>query len=148
MRYFITAGLILVIDRLSKFLVMVKMAEGESIPVLAPILYITYVRNKGAAFGFFQGRVIFLSAVAVLCLLFIFTQWKKIMSKGAMVRWGVIISLVGAIGNLIDRLRWGAVIDFIDVRFFPPIFNVADAAIVMGVALLIWEVVIRDSGPR
>lgn len=147
MSYFLVASLVFIADRLSKFLVMNKMAEGESFPVLAPVLYITYVRNKGAAFGFFQGKVVMLSAIAVLCLLFIFTQWKKIMAKSTVVRWGVIISLVGAIGNLVDRLRWGAVIDFIDIHFFPPIFNIADVAIVFGVGLLIWEVVVRDRTP-
>lgn len=144
MNYALVAGLILICDRLSKFLVMTRMVEGESFTLIPSVLYLTYVRNQGAAFGFFQGQVIFLSAVAVLCLLFILTQWKKIMAKGLLVRWGVVISLVGAIGNLIDRVRFGAVIDFIDVVIFPPIFNVADVAIVLGVGLLFWEVLIND----
>ncbi|NMA61269.1 MAG: signal peptidase II [Firmicutes bacterium] len=144
MNYALVAGLILICDRLSKFLVMTRMVEGESITLIPSFLYLTYVRNQGAAFGFFQGQVIFLSAVAVLCLLFILTQWRKIMAKGLLVRWGVVISLVGAIGNLIDRVRFGAVIDFIDVLVFPPIFNIADVAIVLGVGLLFWEVLIND----
>lgn len=144
MNYALVAGLILICDRLSKWLVMSRMVEGESIPLISSFLYVTYVRNQGAAFGFFQGQVIFLSAIAVLCLLFIMTQWKKIMAKGPLIRWGVVISLVGAIGNLIDRLRWGAVIDFVDVIIFPPIFNLADVAIVFGVALLFWEVLVYD----
>lgn len=144
LNYALVAGLILICDRLSKFLVMTRMVEGESFTLIPSVLYLTYVRNQGAAFGFFQGQVIFLSAVAVLCLLFILTQWKKIMAKGLLVRWGVVISLVGAIGNLIDRVRFGAVIDFIDVVIFPPIFNVADVAIVLGVGLLFWEVLIND----
>ncbi|NLL43203.1 MAG: signal peptidase II [Firmicutes bacterium] len=140
--YAITAGLILLADRLSKYLVMANMAEGESVPLIPPFLYITYVQNRGAAFGFFQGQVALLSAIAVVCLLFIFTQWNKIMAKSAFVRWGVIIALAGAVGNLIDRLRWRAVIDFVDIRIF--VFNVADAAIVLGVGLLFWEVLIHD----
>ena len=56
------------------------------------------------------------------------------MAKSPFVRWGVVIALMGAIGNLIDRLRWGAVIDFVDIRIF--VFNVADTAIVAGVGLL------------
>jgi len=144
LNYALVAGLILICDRLSKFLVMTRMVEGESITLIPSFLYLTYVRNQGAAFGFFQGQVIFLSAVAVLCLLFILTQWRKIMAKGLLVRWGVVISLVGAIGNLIDRVRFGAVIDFIDVLVFPPIFNIADVAIVLGVGLLFWEVLIND----
>ncbi|MDI9484485.1 MAG: signal peptidase II [Bacillota bacterium] len=146
MGYAIVAALILVADRLSKYLVMANMAEGESVPLIPPFFYITYVQNRGAAFGFFQGQTALLSAIAVVCLLFIFTQWNKIMAKSAFVRWGVVTALAGAVGNLIDRLRWGAVIDFADIRIF--VFNVADAAIVLGVALLFWEVLIHDRKAR
>lgn len=146
MGYAIVAALILVADRLSKYLVMANMPEGESVPLIPPFFYITYVQNRGAAFGFFQGQTALLSAIAVVCLLFIFTQWNKIMAKSAFVRWGVVTALAGAVGNLIDRLRWGAVIDFADIRIF--VFNVADAAIVLGVALLFWEVLIHDRKAR
>ena len=121
---------------------MANMTEGQSIPLIPPFLYVTYVQNRGAAFGFLQGQVALLSAIAVVCLLFIITQWNKIMAKSSFVRWGVLIALAGAIGNLLDRLRWGAVIDFLDIRIF--IFNVADVAIVLGVALLFWEVLVHD----
>ncbi|NMB00658.1 MAG: signal peptidase II [Firmicutes bacterium] len=143
MSYAIVAGLVLFIDRISKFLVMTRMGEGQSIPLIPPVFYLTYVQNKGAAFGFLQGRVALLSAIAVICLLLVVTQWKKLMAKSVYVRWGVTISFVGAVGNLIDRLRFGAVIDFLDIRLF--VFNVADVAIVTGVALLFWEVLINDS---
>lgn len=142
MSYVVIAGLILAADRISKFFVMRQMAEGQSIPLIPPLLYLTYVRNRGAAFGFLQGQTVLLSAIAVVCLLFISTQWKKIMAKSSFVRWGIVVAFVGAIGNLIDRLRWGAVIDFVDVRLF--VFNVADIAIVVGVGLLFWEVLIHD----
>ena len=146
LRYAIVAGLLLFADRLSKYVVMAKMVEGQSIPLLPPLLYITYVQNKGAAFGFLQGQVALLSAIAVIALLFIFTQWNKVMRKSAFVRWGVVLALAGAIGNLIDRLRWGAVIDFVDIRIF--VFNIADVAIVGGVALLFWEVLVHDRQGR
>lgn len=140
--YAVVAGLVLLLDRVTKFLVMGKMQEGQSIPLIPPVFYLTYVQNRGAAFGFFQGRVMLLSAIAVVFLLVVLTQWKRIMAKSPFVRWGVTISLVGALGNLFDRLRWGAVIDFLDLRVF--IFNVADVAIVFGVALLFWEVLVHD----
>lgn len=142
MSYAIVACLIFFADRLSKYLVMQNMVEGQSVPLVPPVFYLTYVQNKGAAFGFLQGQVILLSAIAIVCLLLILTQWKKIMEKSPFVRWGVLISFVGAIGNLIDRLRFGAVIDFADIRFF--VFNLADVAIVFGVALLFWEVLVHD----
>src|SRR5690625_954555 len=142
LNYAIVAALILIVDRLSKFLVITKTSEGESIPLIPPVFYLTYVQNKGAAFGFLQGQVVLLSAIALVCLLFVLTQWKKIMTKSTFVRWGVVISFAGAVGNLIDRLRFGAVIDFLDIRIF--VFNVADVAIVLGVALLFWEVLVND----
>lgn len=144
--YVVVAGLIFLADRVTKQIVMSQMVEGQSIPLLPPFFYLTYVQNQGAAFGLLQGQVALLSAIAVLCLLFILTQWKKIMGKSPFVRWGVVISLVGAVGNLIDRLRFGAVIDFLDIRVF--VFNIADAAIVFGVGLLFWEVLVHDRKSR
>ncbi len=87
-----------------------------------------------------------LSLVALVCLSLVLMHWKKLKAKSAFVRWGVVISVVGALGNLLDRLRWGAVIDFLDIRIF--VFNVADVAIVLGVALLFWEVLVHDPQTR
>jgi signal peptidase II len=125
---------------------MANMHDGESIPIIPPIFYLTYVQNRGAAFGLFQGRVAVLSLVALVCLSLVLMHWKKLKAKSAFVRWGVVISVVGALGNLLDRLRWGAVIDFLDIRIF--VFNVADVAIVLGVALLFWEVLVHDPQTR
>jgi len=144
--YVLAAGLILLADRVSKHLVMANMHDGESIPIIPPIFYLTYVQNRGAAFGLFQGRVAVLSLVALVCLSLVLMHWKKLKAKSAFVRWGVVISVVGALGNLLDRLRWGAVIDFLDIRIF--VFNVADVAIVLGVALLFWEVLVHDPQTR
>lgn len=127
-------------------MVMANMHDGESIPIIPPIFYLTYVQNRGAAFGLFQGRVAVLSLVALVCLSLVLMHWKKLKAKSAFVRWGVVISVVGALGNLLDRLRWGAVIDFLDIRIF--VFNVADVAIVLGVALLFWEVLVHDPQTR
>ncbi|HHY10210.1 MAG TPA: signal peptidase II [Firmicutes bacterium] len=139
MNFLLVVALILISDRITKLVIMARLAEGQSIPVIKGFLYFTYVRNKGAAFGLLRGRVVFLSALAAACLLLVLTQWRKIAQQSFFVRWGVAISVAGAAGNLIDRLRWGAVVDFIDIRIFP-IFNLADMAIVFGVGLLFWEV--------
>lgn len=144
--YAIVTTLILIADRLTKMLVMSKMVEGESIPLLPPVLYFTYVHNKGAAFGFLKGQVIFLSLVSLAFIVVIATQWKKIKAKSFFTRWGIVISFAGAIGNLIDRILYRSVVDFIDIRIF--IFNIADVAIVLGAALLFWEVVIHDRKTR
>ena len=142
MRYLITSCLILAADRLSKYLVMHTMVEGESIPILAPVFYLTYVRNSGAAFGLLKGGAPLLAGLALLgglgCL-----AVEAIMAQGWRVRWGTAAALSGALGNMIDRLVYGSVVDFFDIRIWP-IFNVADLAISCGVVLLFWEVLAHD----
>lgn len=124
-------------DQAIKFLVVSYMKLGESIPVLAGIFHITYIENPGAAFGLFANqRVIFIVAAALViaaaCLMY-----RRLMSEKVIVRWGVALLLGGAAGNLIDRVRIGCVIDFLDFRIWP-VFNIADIGICIGVALLMY----------
>ena len=124
-------------DQAIKFLVVSYMKLGESIPVLAGIFHITYIENPGAAFGLFANqRVIFIVAAALViaaaCLMY-----RRLMSEKVIVRWGVALLLGGAAGNLIDRVRIGCVIDFLDFRIWP-VFNIADIGICIGVALLMF----------
>ena len=143
LRYLLTGFLILAVDRLSKYLVMQRMVEGESIPILSPVLYLTYVRNTGAAFGLLKGKASILAAVAVAVIALAAWQWRKVVSQSWRVRWGLTAALAGAVGNLIDRLAYGSVVDFLDLRIWP-IFNVADLGISCGIALLFWEVLSHD----
>ncbi len=101
------------------------------------------MHNVGAAFGLFANyRPLFIAlGVAVLLLAWYYRNW--ISSQSKYVRWGVALAVAGTVGNLIDRIRVGAVIDFIDITIFP-IFNVADMSIVVGVALLFLEVLVND----
>ena len=124
-------------DQAIKFLVVSYMKLGESIPVLAGIFHITYIENPGAAFGLFANqRVIFIVAAALViaaaCLMY-----RRLMNEKVIVRWGVALLLGGAAGNLIDRVRIGCVIDFLDFRIWP-VFNIADIGICIGVALLMY----------
>jgi len=119
------------------------MVEGESIPILAPVFYLTYVRNSGAAFGLLKGGAPLLAGLALLGVVLAAWQWKRIMAQGWRVRWGTAAALSGALGNMIDRLVYGSVVDFFDIRIWP-IFNVADLAISCGVVLLFWEVLAHD----
>lgn len=128
---------IILADQAIKFLVVSYMKLGESIPVLAGIFHITYIENPGAAFGLFANqRVIFIVAAALViaaaCLMY-----RRLMSEKVIVRWGVALLLGGAAGNLIDRVRIGCVIDFLDFRIWP-VFNIADIGICIGVALLMY----------
>lgn len=130
------ASLVIIIDRFAKFLVFNNLLEGQSIGVVPKIFHITLVLNTGAAFGLFkEGNQFFIvSSFIVAALIFlyvIFDKEKDIFKLSAL---GLILG--GAIGNLIDRLLFGYIIDFLDFRVWP-VFNIADSAITVGSALLL-----------
>jgi signal peptidase II len=118
------------------------MQLGQSLPLIDGLLYVTYVLNKGAAFSILQGhRWLFLVITpVVLAVMLLFA--RVVPKSDRLLRIALSLFCGGALGNFIDRLRLGAVTDFIDFRFFP-VFNVADSCIVIGVALLGWCVLVR-----
>jgi len=136
--------LILAVDQCTKLWVYSKLGERESIPLIRNILHITFVRNTGAAFGLFkQGTFIFilisLAAVVFISLLILGAIKKgRFSSSSPQFDFGLIFILSGALGNLVDRVRFGYVVDFIDVRIWP-VFNMADMAITIGTGLLIFS---------
>lgn len=133
---------ILFLDQFSKLYISTNFVEGESIPLIKSVIYLTYVNNPGAAFGLFAYKSWLLILVGVGALVATWIFRHQIAKQSKLTRWGITLAISGAFGNLIDRLRLGKVIDFIDLRFWP-IFNIADIAIVCGIALLFWEV-LRD----
>ncbi|NLM25722.1 MAG: signal peptidase II [Firmicutes bacterium] len=133
---------ILFLDQFSKLYISTNFVEGESIPLIKSVIYLTYVNNPGAAFGLFAYKRWLLILVGVGALVATWIFRHQIAKQSKLTRWGITLAISGAFGNLIDRLRLGKVIDFIDLRFWP-IFNIADIAIVCGIALLFWEV-LRD----
>jgi signal peptidase II len=128
--------LTLVADQLTKFLILVSFRSGDSFPLIPPILHLTYVQNTGAAFGLFKGQQWLFIAMSLAVIAWIVREfWSgRILTPSVM--WGCALILGGAAGNLIDRLRLGYVVDFIDVRVWP-VFNLGDSAITVGVAILI-----------
>jgi len=132
---------ILFLDQYSKFLVSSKLATGESIPVIKSIFHITFVKNTGAAFGLFKnGTVIFIlisvAAVVVIAGFILRSIRRGDFSLRPLFNSGLVLIVSGAMGNLIDRLRVGYVIDFIDVRIWP-VFNIADTSITIGTIFLV-----------
>lgn len=148
MRPWLIAALTLAVDQLAKWIVRTSFAPQQSLPLLPGVLHLTYVRNSGAAFSLFQGQVAWLSVVSVLVAGWI--GWELLRhprhapppheslvgGRAGLPLSSLGLILGGAIGNLVDRLRFGYVEDFIDLRVWP-VFNVADSAITVGVALLI-----------
>jgi signal peptidase II len=134
--------LVLFFDQLTKFWVQNSMLPRDSIPLIPGVFHLTYVQNTGAAFGFLRGKTLFFIVVAVLVLGFIIFLAPRLSREKPLL--GLVFGLLlgGALGNLIDRIRFGYVIDFLDFRVWP-VFNIADMAIVVGVCFLIWEIWFR-----
>ncbi len=128
----------LALDQFTKWLVVTSLELGESVyplPALPRLFSLTYVTNTGAAFGLLKEAGMVFVFVAILVITIIVLYVRRVPADQQLVRVALGLQLGGALGNLIDRLRLGYVVDFIDLKFWP-VFNVADSAIVIGVALL------------
>ncbi|MFM7189093.1 MAG: signal peptidase II [Armatimonadota bacterium] len=139
--FYVSALLVATLDQLSKAIVLAKMPLGEpgTIPLIPGIFHFTHVRNTGIAFSMLEGKIpVILIASAVVMLGIILTERKAAGQLG--LAYGIALSmpLGGALGNMIDRIRFGNVVDFIDVRGIKfAIFNVADSAITVGIVWLL-----------
>ncbi|MBU9720423.1 MULTISPECIES: signal peptidase II [Bacillaceae] len=151
MFYYILAVIVIAIDQLTKWLVVENMELRESIPIIEGVFHLTSHRNSGAAFGILQGQM-WLFFIATFIVTAVIIYYVQTQVKGN--RWfGTSLGLVlgGAIGNFIDRLFHGEVVDFLDVYIFTynyPIFNVADMALVTGVIMLIIYVILEEKQQR
>ena len=128
----IVAVLVVVLDRITKMLVVNNMSLGQSIPIIDGFFHLTFIRNPGAAFGLFAGRTAFFIGITVVVLLAILYFQRYIPGEQKAARFCIGLILGGAFGNFIDRLYWGTVVDFLDFRIWVYIFNVADSALVVG----------------
>ena len=139
------AGTIIVIDQVTKLSIMQSMRLHESIPIIQDFFSLTYIRNPGAAFGLLASssnafRMVFFGVTSLIALGLLGTILFGLSEKDWVGQLSIAGVLGGAIGNLIDRLRYGEVIDFLDVHvnsYHWPAFNVADSAISVGVVFLI-----------
>lgn len=130
---------IIILDQLTKAIVVANLVPGEKwmpIEAIQPYFTITYITNTGAAFGLFQDGGTFFILITFVVIGIIIYFYREMPPDAWLLRAALGLQLGGALGNLIDRLRQGYVVDFFDFQFFP-IFNVADSSISIGVALLI-----------
>ena len=141
--YFLIPFLVLLIaDQAVKHLIRTTMVQGQSIPIIENIFHITYIENPGAAFGILANqRMLFLilTAVIVGVMIYLYCSLSNKKSLTA-ISLGIVVS--GAIGNFIDRFMQGTVTDFLDFRIWP-IFNIADIAICVGLALICYFIIIK-----
>jgi len=133
------AAFIAVADQLVKLLVVNTMRLGHSIDVLGTVLRFTRTANTGAAFGLFRGGSAWFVWISAIASIAIIAFCREIVKMRFWERTAFGLVLGGAVGNLIDRIRLGSVVDFIDIGFGAlrwPSFNVADSAITIGVVIL------------
>lgn len=137
--------IIVVLDQITKALVMHTMHLHESIPIIAGVFNLTYIRNPGAAFGMFATtnsafRLIFFTGTSIFALALLGTIFYRMHPADVWGQLSVSGIFGGAIGNLLDRLQYGEVVDFLDFYmggYHWPAFNVADSAISVGVVSLL-----------
>ena len=133
----VIAGLVVVIDQVIKYFVAMYLPQAGVVTAIPHLLDLNYVVNPGVAFGMFENmRWIFvaLTSVIIVVLLYIII-FKKIKSKMFLISSALIIG--GGIGNLIDRVLYGYVIDYLQLSFFSPVCNFADYAVTVGTVLLV-----------
>jgi signal peptidase II len=142
--YLIITAAVIVLDLWTKWLVVKRIDLHEAIPVIPNFFQLVHVRNTGAAFGIGANAsskivplLLNLGAIAVFCVVVVYALRSAVTDR--LLQTGLHLILGGAIGNLLDRFRFGYVVDFLDVyvgRHHWPAFNVADSAICIGIGLL------------
>ncbi len=156
-RYGVLLAVTLVVgalDQWTKHLVLQSFRLYESVPILDGLFNLTYVRNKGAAFGLLADsdwRRPFFIAVTLVACAFILGYLHRLEDERKLAALSLALIFAGALGNLIDRIRFGEVIDFLDVywrQYHWPAFNVADSAITVGVGLLLLDMWRHDRQSR
>ena len=147
-RLAVVAGLVVVADQITKALIIKYLPLHKSIPVIAGIFDITHILNPGGAFGLMANMSVvvrtvvflFISSLAVGLIFYFYIKTPRFLAAGFALIFG------GAIGNLIDRVRFGVVVDFLDFyigKYHWPAFNIADSAITVGIFIFIYHLLLK-----
>lgn len=150
----VIAVAVVLLDQATKAWIASTMMLHESFPVICGFFNITYVRNPGAAFGFLAGaspmfRSVFFLTVTVAAILLILHYFRTSRIEESLQVSALALIMAGAVGNLIDRMRFGEVVDFLDIYIGShhwPAFNVADSAISVGAAILVVTLLRKPKG--
>ena len=148
LRLILVSGCVILVDQITKYIIKINLALYDHIIVLEKCFYITHILNPGGAFGFFAShsleirKFIFLFMSSVIAL-FILWFYKRSAANFVFLSYGLALIFGGAMGNLIDRFRYGKVVDFLDFYIGSahwPAFNIADSAITIGMGILIYHI--------
>lgn len=158
------SGLIIVLDQVSKYIVKKSMYLHESMEVLGDFFRLTYIENPGMAFGIQLESKFWFTLLSIAASIIVLVYLIRLPNERFLFRLSLSLIFGGAIGNLIDRILYGKVVDFFDVEFFNisipafkfffisfpgydlhrwPVFNVADAAVSCGMILIIWMILFQ-----
>ena len=132
--------IILVLDQITKFIIASSMKVGDSFEVIPNFLNITSHRNDGAAWGILSGKMSFFFIITIIILVVLIVFYIKEAKNNLLMQIAISLLFAGALGNFIDRVLNGEVVDFVDTYIFGynfPIFNVADSSLTIGVLLII-----------
>lgn len=138
---------LILVDQLTKYMIVKSMEIGDSISIIGDILKITSHRNYGAAWGMLQNQMMFFYIITVIVLIALCYFYYKEAADNLLMQSGLMLIFAGAIGNFIDRLFRGNVVDFIDTKIINydfPIFNVADSCLTIGVFILLYELLFNQ----
>ena len=137
MLYVLLTIAILGVDILTKIWAKAQLEGNASIPLIDDVFHLTYVENRGAAFGILQDAWVFFIVIAVVLALVVFWLLKEYRKPHILMKLGLSFLCAGALGNTIDRIMQGYVVDFFDFRLIDfPVFNVADIFVCVGAGLL------------
>jgi len=142
--FFVVAALVVGLDQLTKHAIATQFLPDESRIVVPHVLWLTYVQNHRGAFGMFGSHPLLLAGFA-LAVVLVFYYWYR--QDGATMLTHIAFGLIlgGAVGNILDRVRLGYVVDFIDFKTIGyPVFNIADSSITIGVVLLLLRILVHE----
>ena len=143
MRILFVSVLLVFADQISKILIRINMSLYESIPVITNFFNLTYVTNCGMAFGIiFPFCIYIFSTISLIFTIFLFWYLWTIKEDGIVIRTGVALIIAGAVGNLIDRIFLGSVVDFLDFmigNYHWYVFNFADSYVTVGMGFILYD---------
>ena len=145
-KYLIGIILIFIIDQITKIIVMNNITLKSSITVIKNFFKITYTHNYGAAFGLFGGKTVFILIISFIILAYLLFELFRNKKSPLPLNIGITLIIGGLLGNLVDRLYFGYVRDFLDFTIFNwnfAIFNIGDIAIVLGAALFLFGIILE-----
>jgi signal peptidase II len=145
--FFIVSLFVFLSDLTIKHFAVIKLSPISSIPLINGVLHLTYVRNFGVAFGLFPNQRPILILIGIIICAVIIYMYAHTPASDLLLRISLAVILGGSLGNLFDRIMYGYVVDYIDFRVFP-VFNLADIAINIGIALILLDIFLKRKCTR